>query len=108
MTSPSAAEVSVEFSKRDQSLGALKEAAYRLIGEASCQIESTSNGYVCRLTPASSKAKPDTDLRSRFLDLVTDENLREKIASETRPTRDLIMALAFGALAEEAAKSDAA
>jgi hypothetical protein len=39
------------------------------------------------------------ELRCHFLDLVTDENLREKIASETAKTRDVILALAFGALA---------
>ena len=33
----------------------------------------------------------------RFLDLVTDENLRERIAVQTEPTRNLILALAFGA-----------
>jgi His-Xaa-Ser system protein HxsD len=102
------AELAIEFAKRDQSLGALKEAAYRLIGEASCQIESAENQYVCRLTPAKLSRKSETELRGRFLDLVTDENLREKIASETGRTRDLIVALAFGALAEQAAKSDAA
>jgi His-Xaa-Ser system protein HxsD len=102
------AEVWMEFAGVDQSLGALKEAAYRLIGEASCQIESTTDGYVCRLTSARTNTKSEADLRGRFLDLVTDENLREKIASETGRTRDLIVALAFGALAEQAAKSDAA
>jgi hypothetical protein len=40
-------------------------------------------------------------IRTRFLDLVTDENLREKIAAETAGVRDVIIALAFGALARE-------
>ena len=105
---PFVADITVEFSKRDQSLGALKEAAYRLIGEASCQIESTPDAYVCRLTPTKNNMKSVSDPRGRFLDLVTDENLREKIASETSRTRDLIVALAFGALAEQATNSDRA
>jgi len=40
-------------------------------------------------------------IRARFLDLVTDENLREKVAAETVGVRDVILALAFGALARE-------
>jgi hypothetical protein len=40
-------------------------------------------------------------IRLRFLDLVTDENLREKVAAETAGVRDVIVALAFGALARE-------
>jgi hypothetical protein len=40
-------------------------------------------------------------IRTRFLDLVTDENLREKVAAETAGVRDVIIALAFGALARE-------
>jgi hypothetical protein len=41
----------------------------------------------------------EAELTEHFLDLVTDENLREKIAAETAGVRDVILALAFGALA---------
>ena len=91
-------EFIVEFPARSQSLGALREAAYRLIGRASCQIDSAEDLHICRLTPKSPKADAN-ELRLHFLDLVTDENLREKIATETSRTRDVILALAFGALA---------
>lgn len=94
-------EVVVAFGGRTQSLGALREAAYRLIGQASCQIEENETGYVCTLTPAKAPLADD-DLRSRFLDLVTDENLREKLSAETGRTRDVIVALAFGSLATTA------
>jgi hypothetical protein len=40
-------------------------------------------------------------LREHFLDLVTDENLREKVAAETSGVRDVILALAFGTLAAQ-------
>jgi His-Xaa-Ser system protein HxsD len=95
-------DIIIEFSKRDQKLGALQEAAYRLIGDGSCQIQSTDEAYVCQLVPAGSRRQVAIDLRARFLDLVTDENLREKIAAQTEPTRNLILALAFGALVNEA------
>ena len=92
------AEIVVEFGS-SQSIGALKEAAYRLIGEASCLIDTVGERHICRLTPKGSQV--DEAIRTRFLDLVTDENLREKIAAQTAPLRDVIVALAFGALARE-------
>jgi len=95
-------EIIVEFDCSAQGIGVLREAAYRIIGDASCQIETKGERYLCRLTP---KKRPRSDamggvaLREHFLDLVTDENLREKIAAETSGVRNLILALAFGALA---------
>jgi His-Xaa-Ser system protein HxsD len=95
-------EVIVEFGS-SQSIGALREAAYRLIGEASCQIDTVDARHTCRLTPKTAMAGgvDEEAIRTRFLDLVTDENLREKIAAETAGVRDVIIALAFGALARE-------
>lgn len=92
------AEIVVEFGS-SQPIGALREAAYRLIGEASCLIDTVGDRHMCRLTPKGVQA--DEAIRSRFLDLVTDENLREKVAAQTAPIRDVIIALAFGALARE-------
>ena len=96
------ADITVEFGS-SQSIGALREAAYRLIGEASCLIDTVDARQVCRLTPKKALAgEVDQEaIRARFLDLVTDENLREKVAAETVGIRDVILALAFGALARE-------
>ena len=96
------ADIIVEFGS-SQSIGALREAAYRLIGEASCLIDTVDARHVCRLTPKKALAgEVDQEaIRARFLDLVTDENLREKVAAETVGVRDVILALAFGALARE-------
>jgi His-Xaa-Ser system protein HxsD len=96
------ADIIVEFGS-SQSIGALREAAYRLIGEASCLIDTVDARHVCRLTPKKALAgEVDQEaIRARFLNLVTDENLREKVAAETVGVRDVILALAFGALARE-------
>jgi His-Xaa-Ser system protein HxsD len=96
------AEILIEFDRSTQSIGALREAAYRIIRDASCQIETPGDRYLCRLTPKegrSSNSIGEEGLRANFLDLVTDENLREKVAGETSGVRDVILALAFGALA---------
>ena len=96
------ADIIVEFGS-SQSIGALREAAYRLIGKAFCLIDTVDARHVCRLTPKKALAgEVDQEaIRARFLDLVTDENLREKVAAETVGVRDVILALAFGALARE-------
>ena len=63
---------------------------------------------MCCLTPKKGLAgEADQEaIRTRFLDLVTDENLREKVAAETAGVRDVILALAFGALAREREDSE--
>ncbi|WP_336491012.1 hypothetical protein [Methylobacterium nigriterrae] len=97
-------ELVVAFERSTQSLGALREAAYRLIGTGSCRIESEGERLVCHLeatqNPKARRAATPAELREQFLNLVTDENLREKVASETSHVRDLVMALAFGAWAQ--------
>jgi His-Xaa-Ser system protein HxsD len=96
------AEIVVNFAATSQSLGALREAAYRLIGQATCQIDCLDGTHRCHLEAAPGVRLGEAELRARFLNLVTDENLREKLAAETEPTRNLILALAFGALAAAA------
>ena len=92
-----AAEVRVDFDAAAQSLSALNAAAYRLIGTATCQIDEEGARYVCRLIPAA-QLDPES-LRRRFLQLVTDENVRENLSAKTEPARNLILSLAFGSLA---------
>jgi His-Xaa-Ser system protein HxsD len=100
---PSPVGIVVDFDCSIQSLGALDAAAYRLIGTATCQIDRVGDRYVCRLTPSTSLQKRDApsddDLRERFLNLVVDENLRNRVAEKTEGVRNVILALAFGSLA---------
>lgn len=98
------ATVQLEFDEALHSLVALSAAAYRMIGAASCQIEKVGPKYVCHLTPTTSGTDPNS-VRLRFIDLVTDECLRERLAQKTEPLRNLILSLAFGALASETPKS---
>jgi His-Xaa-Ser system protein HxsD len=100
---PSPVGIVVDFDSSIQSPGALDAAAYRLIGTATCQIDRVGDRYVCRLTPSTSLQKRDApsddDLRERFLNLVVDENLRNRVAEKTEGVRNVILALAFGSLA---------
>lgn len=96
-------EVAVEFDATIQSLSALDAAAYRLIGMATYRVDHVGGRYVCRLTPSSRPEKDaalrSDDLKERFLNLVTDENLRARVAEKTDGVRNVILALAFGSLA---------
>jgi His-Xaa-Ser system protein HxsD len=92
-----AAEIAVDFDAATQSLNALNAAAYRLIGIATCQIDKRGSRYFCRL---SSTGELDSErLQSRFLELVSDENVREQLNVKTERVRNLILSLAFGSLA---------
>jgi His-Xaa-Ser system protein HxsD len=99
---PLPVQIVVDFDSSIQSLEALDAVAYRLIGTATCQISRVGDRYVCCLTPTASLQKRDTlsddDLRERFLNLVVDENLRNRVAKKTEGVRNVILALAFGSL----------
>jgi His-Xaa-Ser system protein HxsD len=92
--------IAVEFDEAVYSADALNAAAYRLLGTASCRIEKIGAKFVCHLTP--SKAIDGIDaIRNRFVDLATDERLRESLSKRTDPVRNVILSLAFGSLATE-------
>ncbi len=94
-------EVLVEIGEDVCTLDILNSAAYRLIDVASCQIEKIGETFRCRLLPKGAIGLDNETLRLRFLDHVTDERLRERLAAKTDPVRNLILSLAFGALAAE-------
>jgi His-Xaa-Ser system protein HxsD len=95
-------EVAVDFDSSIHSLAALDAAAYRLIGAATCRIDRVGDRYVCRLAPTTNPKKSAglsvDDLKERFLNLVTDENLRIRVSEKTEGVRNVILALAFGSL----------
>ncbi|MDO3401855.1 hypothetical protein QWI29_17575 [Mycolicibacterium neoaurum] len=93
-------DVVVGFNASVQSIGALQAAAYRIIGDAACHIDEANGRYICQLSPLASTVHGE-ELRTHFLNLVNDENLREKVARETEPIRNVIVALAFGSLVGE-------
>lgn len=99
--------IALDFDAGIQSLDALQAAAYRLIGTATCRIEKIDGRLICYLEAQSRSSWGSTEdadkLRTRFLDLVTDENLRARLAEKTTGIRNVMLALAFGSLAAEQA-----
>ena len=100
-TAPRASATVLSFDATIQDLGPLQEAAYRLLGTATVQVEREEKRWICRLEPSATCSLDTNELGQRFLDLVTDENLRAKVGRETEGVRNLILALAFGALAQD-------
>ncbi|MCV0387083.1 MAG: hypothetical protein K5821_11720 [Nitrobacter sp.] len=92
--------INVEFDGAAYSLASLNAAAYRLIGIASCRIETAGDRVVCHLLPVN-PTEDSLKLVGLLTDLANDEQLRERLAAQTQPVRDLILSLAFGALASE-------
>ncbi len=72
-----ASAIVLSFDPSTQELGPLLEAAYGLMAQASCHIDSSRDRYLCRLVPNSTDPTGDA-LRASFLDLVTDANLRAR------------------------------
>jgi His-Xaa-Ser system protein HxsD len=100
---PGSIKLTVEFDSGIQTLGALEAAVYRMIGVATIQIEKTQERFLCHIE-GTRKNLRDTDvspeaLRERFLNFVADENLRVRVNERTDGVRNVILALAFGALA---------
>jgi His-Xaa-Ser system protein HxsD len=99
----SSIKIDVDFDSSIQSLSALDAAVYRLIGTATCQIDRAGDRYLCRLVSSANPQKgavlSSDELKERFLNLVADENLRIRVAEKTEGVRNVILALAFGALA---------
>ena len=101
-------DVLVEFDTSVQGLEPLESAAYRILGLATCQITQAEGRFLCRLAPKVSKGPaPDpSEIQSHFVDLVTDENLRASLNRKTEGVRNVILSLAFGALATNPTRKD--
>jgi His-Xaa-Ser system protein HxsD len=91
--------VSLSFSVDGQAETALRAAAYRMAGLAICQVDLVDRRWVCSLSPTGSEEPGPEQLKKHFLSILNDENLRESIEIRVSPIRDVIVALAFGALA---------
>jgi His-Xaa-Ser system protein HxsD len=97
--------ITVEFSEGVQSLDALHAAAYRMLDVATCRIERTPDKLLCHLSLRDGVKLDGPALRTRFIETVTDEALRERLSHRVEPVRNLILSLAFGALAAQPDKS---
>ncbi len=91
-------ETVLSFAKEGQNETALRAAAYRASAFAACEIDLVDGRWVCKLQRNGRTPKSSDDLKSEFLCILNDENLREQIESRVAPIRNVIVALAFGAL----------
>lgn len=88
-----------EFDLRVFALETIQKAAYRYTGHYTVQFESLIGDRVLvilsPLPQAAGKGPVTEDLPNEVLD----QHLRQRVATETQPLRDLILAQAFSSLA---------
>ena len=91
----------VRFESALYRISAIKQAAYRLSDRARVDIEHVEGGVVCRLYPLKPCSEGElTALENTFRIEVLDYDLRETIAIETEPLRNLILSVAFSRIAK--------
>ena len=82
-----------EFSKQAYSATALQKAAYEVAADLSVSIAEDDNNYIVTAEPVHA-GKTVLDL-SDFVRTANDCSLREKLAAQTDPLRNLILAHAY-------------
>ena len=90
-------QISIDFHADVYRPAAVKKAAYRLSDRLHMHIEPCGND-VLRVTMRLRAGGDIESLGGEFCNEVLDQELREAVAEETRPVRDLIMAQAFSAV----------
>jgi His-Xaa-Ser system protein HxsD len=83
----------VKFDAKTVTLDALQRAVYALSDVASVDIRDAGSEYICEIFPKEEASTNDVDHRIRIG--VIDQMLRQRIAEQTEPIRNLIFALAF-------------
>lgn len=90
------AGVTVTFSAAVFSLEAVKRAAYRLTDRFSFDVIVSGDQIVCEVVPLCGMSPEELRrAEGRFRNEVLDQDLRERIAEETSPIRNVILAYAF-------------
>lgn len=95
--------VIVTFDGRVVRLEAVKKAAYRLSDIVDVQIDIDGDTIRCSLSPAPGHDEGSDALGHRFRSTVLDEDLRERLAEQTAPLRNAILAMAFAPLTQRPA-----
>lgn len=87
--------ITVTFDASVFSVLAVKKAAYVLSGVATAEIRFDGHTLTCELNPSALGKFSPEEIREKFRLEVLDQDLRERIAEETAPLRNAILAHAF-------------
>jgi His-Xaa-Ser system protein HxsD len=85
----------ISFDSSLHSGDAVQRAIYRFSDRLSCDLERDGDAWRCRLHVDTSEAPVADSIVGDFRNEVVDQVLRERIRSETKDVRNLILALAF-------------
>jgi His-Xaa-Ser system protein HxsD len=81
------------FDESTVTLDAVQRAAYALAGCATVNVRAVDGGWACDVHPRDGFEPHEVEHRLR--NEVIDQVLRARIAAETEPVRNLVLALAF-------------
>jgi His-Xaa-Ser system protein HxsD len=89
--------ISVCFDARVCPLDAIKKAAYKFAKDCSVILGADGDNYLATISFFDAATEPSAKKRlvGAFCNEVIDQELREKIATQTEPVRNLILAQAF-------------
>ena len=87
--------ITVFFAAGLYDIEALKRAAYRFSDRVAMELLPSTEGMLCRLMPTGKREPNWQNLEAEFRTEVLDQELRQKIAAETEPYRNLVLSLAF-------------
>ena len=86
----------VHFAPALYRVSAIKQAAYKMCDRARVDIEPSDAGIECQIHPLTPCGEGELSaLENAFRIEVLDYDLRETIAAETEPLRNLILSVAF-------------
>ena len=95
----SSSEISLDFDPAIYRLSAIKKAAYKFGDRFHIQLLTIDGGWVKAVLTPRTALENQQFLAGEFCNEVLDQELREVVAEETRPVRDLLLAQAFSATA---------
>lgn len=87
----------LEFESQVYRLSAVKKAAYKFGDRFHAQVSLGDGSTIRVLLQAKSPLESPDHVAGEFCNEVLDQELREQVAEETRPIRDLLLAQAFSA-----------
>lgn len=87
--------ITVQFDAAVYSLTSIKKALYRISDSVTAEITIDGNAIRCALFPLPGKNALEVELTDRLRCEVLDQDLRERIAAESKPYRDVILGYVF-------------
>jgi His-Xaa-Ser system protein HxsD len=106
MSDENAQAIKICFQTDLYRIKAIQKAAYRFAGKCYVSVETIAPGQARAVLRPKERLVDPAQLEGEFRNEVLDQELREQIAEETMPVRNLLLAQAFSSLTLADAEAD--